>query len=260
MENLDYKKYTWMAGGVAFIAIAFAALATGVADFKSLKHPGGQQASISVTGEGEARAIPDIATVTVTVRESGSTVPEAQRAVEAKIKNAIDQTVVLGVDEKDVKTISYAVNPKYEYQNAYCINGSCPVRSPKIVGYEVAEVLEIKIRKIDISGDVITALGKANITEITGPEFTVDDMDTIIKEAKDQAIEDARTKAKETARSLRVDLGSIIGYTDDSTNMPYPMYAKAGLSAADSSANQSVSVPTGETIRKVRVTITYELD
>jgi uncharacterized protein YggE len=260
MENLDYKKYTWIAGGVALIAIAFAALATGVADFKSLKHTNGQQASISVTGEGEARAIPDIATLTVTVRESGATVPEAQRAVESKTKNVIDQTVVLGIAEKDVKTISYAINPKYEYSNPVCFNGACPVRSPKIVGYEVAEVLEIKVRKIDISGDVITVLGKANITEISGPEFTVDDMDTIIKEAKEKAIEDAQTKAKETARSLKVDLGSIVGYSDDSTNMPYPMYAKAGLSSQDSTANQSVSVPTGETIKKVRVTITYELD
>ncbi|MDB5259825.1 MAG: hypothetical protein JWN37_56 [Candidatus Nomurabacteria bacterium] len=261
MGNFDYKKYTWIAGGIALLCVAFGALGLGMSAFSSSEHPGGQQASISVTGEGEATAIPDIATLNVTVRETGKTVPEAQKTVEAKIKDATDQMVILGIAEKDIKTTSYTVNPKYEYQNTYCINGSCPVGAPKIVGYDVAEVLEIKVRKIDISGDVIATLGKANITEITGPEFTVDDMDKIISEAKQKAVEDARAKAKETARSLGVDLGDIVGYSDDSSNMPYPMYDKAAFGMAPQAAgNQTVSIPTGETIKKIHVTIMYNLD
>src|SRR4051812_49434634 len=113
-QNQEYRKYVWLAGGIALIAIAFAALGTGVASFKSLKHPTGQVGTITVSGEGEVTAMPDIATVTATIRESAATVPEAQKLVEAKVTQATKALSGLGVNDKDVTTISYNVNPKYD--------------------------------------------------------------------------------------------------------------------------------------------------
>src|SRR4051812_9485749 len=97
--NQDYKKYVWITASVALVAIAFAALGTGVASFKSLKHPTGQVGTITVTGEGEVTAMPDIATVMATIRESAATVPAAQKMAEDKVTQAVNAVASLGVDK-----------------------------------------------------------------------------------------------------------------------------------------------------------------
>lgn len=259
-KNFDIKKYAWYAGTLALAGLFFMSLAIGAAQLKSMKHPLGQQGTISVSGEGEVSIKPDIATVTITVRESASTVAEAQEKVEAKVVSAINSLANLGVKEEDRKTLNYNVNPKYEYVSAggYATN-------PKIVGYEAAQTVEIKIRNIDAAGDVVGALGAANITEISGPTFTVEDEDAAKEKAKEIAIKEARAKAKETAKALGVGLGSVVQFSEDNGGY-YPMYAR------DAVANQSmaygkggalgpeVTLPAGESTIKVRVTITYNLD
>lgn len=259
--TFDYKKYTWIAGMLALAGIFIASLAFGAAEWKSVKHPNGQQGTISVSGDAEVSVQPDIATVTITVRESAATVPEAQEKVEAKVKAGITALANLGVDEKDRKTLYYNVNPKYEYTS-----GGGYATNPKIVGYEASQTVEIKIRKIDAAGDVIGALGGANITEIQGPTFTVEDPEKARAEAKEEAIKEAREKAKATARALGMDLGEVLQfYEDNGSNSPmyYARDAAMPQSAAygkGGALGPEVTLPTGENTIKVTVTITYALD
>jgi uncharacterized protein YggE len=259
MESTDYKKYTWIAGTLALVGIFFASLATGASEWKSLKNPNGQTASITVTGEGEVTALPDIATVTITIRESGKTVPEAQKAAEAKAKSAITALSSLGVEEKDQKTLSYTVYPKYEnvpvsYSFGY------PTTNQKIVGYEVTQSIEIKVRKIDQAGEIIGALGAVNITEISGPSFTVEDMDKAEAEAKEKAIAQARDKAKATAKALGARLGVVMQFSENGGGY-YPMYMKAEVAnQTGAGRDMSVSLPQGENVIRSQVTITYSLN
>jgi len=261
METFDYKKYTWMAGGVALMCVAFAGLAMGLSEFKSLDDPNGTQATITVSGEGEVTAVPDIATVTMTLRESAKTVPAAQKLVEAKIIKATEAVAELGVDKKDIKTLSYNVNPKYEYGSPVYSGGYMPSKQI-LVGYEVTETVQIKVREVDTVGDVIGALGTANITEISGPEFTIDDIEKLQAEAKKLAIENAKTKAKETARALGSSLGVVVQFSEN-TGGYYPMYYKGGVAPMTTQAEDAsnrVTVPTGENIIKSNVSITYSID
>lgn len=258
METVDYKKYTWIAGTFALVGIFFAALAFGASEWKQTGHPNGQQGTITVTGDGEVMAVPDIATVTITVRESAKTVPQAQELVEAKIKAAIDSLANLGVEEKDRKTLYYNVNPKYEN---VAVGGY--VSNQKIVGYEASQTVEIKVRKVDVAGDVIGALGAAGITEISGPTFTVDEPEELQAEAKEMAIEEAREKARATARALGMDLGDVVQYSEDQGGY-YPMYARDAVMnqayGKGGALGPEVTLPTGENKITSRVTITYSLE
>lgn len=258
-QTLDYKKYAWIAGTIALVGIAFAGFSTGLTDIKSWKHPTGQVASITVSGEGEMTAIPDIATVTVTIREEGKTVPEVQKLVEKKVNDALSALSSLSVDKKDIKTLSYTVNPKYETQTIYCITIPCPQGKTKIVGYEVAQTIQIKVRKVDSAGSVVGALGGINITEISGPEFTVDDINAVKDGAKSKAIDEAKKRAEATAKSLGVSLGNITQFSEDNGGY-YPAVYGLGAGMMKSEASNDVTLPQGESVVKSRVTITYSLD
>lgn len=264
MENYDYKKYAWIAGTFALAGIFFAALAFGVSEWKLAKYPNGQTPSVTVFGEGEATAAPDIATVTFTVRESGKTVPEAQKLAEQKIKEAMTSLITLGVSQKDQRTVSYYVNQKYE--NVPVSSGMSagigyyPVTNTKLVGYEVTETVEVKVRNVDSAGDVLRVLGEANITEMNGPSFTLDNPEKVEAEAKEKAIAEAKDKALATAKALGASLGPVIQYNEDNGNN-YPMYAKTMMADGRGGASTpEVTLPTGENTFRVRVTITYRLD
>lgn len=254
----NYKKYTWMAGTAALVCVAFAAIGFGMNNFDAIKHPNGQVASVSVSGEGEIIAVPDVASVTFTVRESAKTVPEAQKLAEAKIAAGLKGLESLDVDKKDVKTLSYSVYPKYE---STCTSYGCPptVSSPKVVGYEVAQSVSVKIRKIDKAGEVLGILGKVNIAEMSGPDFTVDDMEKVQADAKAIAIKKAQEKAKVQAEALGVTLGSIISFSDDNGGYYPTMYRAEAVSLSSGMADAKVSLPVGESVVKSRVTITYTL-
>lgn len=260
MEN-TYKKYTWIAGTLAFVAIAFSQLSSGLHDLNTIKHPNGQMASITVTGEGEVTALPDVATITLTVREEAKTVPEAQKVAEAKVAQVLKSLNALNIEKKDTKTLSYTINPKYEPQTAsYCVGYTCPPVKTVVVGYEVAQTIQINVRKIDQAGEVIGVIGKANITEVSGPEFKVEDMDKAKAEAKAIAIKKAEDKAKVTAKALHVGLGSILSFSEDNGGN-YPMYARAEMmSMKVVGASDAVSLPQGESVIKSTVTITYTLE
>lgn len=250
-----------MAGTLAAVCISFAAIAFGMSNLDAIKHPNGQVASISVSGEGEVTAIPDIATVSFTVREGAKTVPEAQKLAEAKIKEGLKALSDLGVEAKDTKTLSYTVNPKYESQQVgYCTGYVCPPTKSVITGYEVSQSVTVKVRKVEKAGEVVGALGKVNITEISGPDFTVDDMDKSIASAKALAIKDAKEKAEATAKALGVSLGSITQFSEDGNGGYYPvMYRAEANMAMASDSKAGATLPQGESVIKSRVTITYTL-
>jgi uncharacterized protein YggE len=227
------------------------------------RHEGDPLSTITVEGEGTSAAAPDIAQITYTVIESASTVASAQDSATKRSDAALDALKKLGVEDKDIKTLSYNVSPKYEYSQgcrpgAYC--GAVVSSSPKIVGYDVSQTVEVKVRDTAKAGDVLQALGSLGVQNVSGPNFMVDNDDSVKAEARKQAIEEARAKAKKLAGDLGVRLGAVVSYSEGGS-YPMPMYNQAygkGGVAMDASV-AAPSLPTGENESKVTVSITYEI-
>lgn len=256
MENI-FKKYIWLSGLLALTAIAFGAFAFGLVNMESLKHPNGTTATITVNGDGLVTAPPDIATINATVREDAKTVSDAEKKVETKISQVVESLGKLNINKNDIKTLSYTVNPKYETTPVvnYCVYGqACPPTKTIVTGYEVAETLEIKVRKIDSTGEVVGSLGQANVTETSGPNFSIDNIDELKAKAKTIAIKKAQDKAKATAEALGVSLGAITQFSEDNGGN-YPIAYTMGASMKSSA--EIVTLPQGESTIKSNVSITY---
>src|SRR3989344_3811062 len=72
--------------------------------------------TITLSGHGEVKAVPDVASVYFTIREEGKTVKEAQEKVVAIEKKVLDFLRANKIADKDIQTTSASFNPKYEYQ------------------------------------------------------------------------------------------------------------------------------------------------
>lgn len=211
--------------------------------------------TVMVEGKGTVTAIPNIARISFSVTESEAAVADAQAAATAKTDAALAAVEKLGIEEKDVKTLSYNVYPKYDHGTP-CYTGYCPQVEPRIVGYEVSQTIEVKVRDTAKAGDVLQALGTVGVQNISGPNFTVDDDEAIKAEARAAAVADAKEKAKKLAKELGVSLGGVVSFYE-TNNQPYYDYGYGG--AETSMAAKAPSLPTGESETEIVVNITYEI-
>lgn len=220
--------------------------------------------TISFDGKGEVSASPDIATINFTLTASEKDLKTAQDKVTAKEKSALSFLDTQKIEKKDIKTENYSTYPKYDYgypcYNTYNSMGlPCRSNAPTIVGYEVSENISVKVRDIAKAGDVVRGIGDIGVSNINGPNFSIDKEDELKAQARKLAIDDAKTKAKILAKDLGVNLVRIVSFSEGG-NYSYPMYSNAmGAAKADVASAPAPVLPTGENKITSRVTITYEI-
>lgn len=251
---------------VAKLTVAFLVVATVLVGAQAIKAlinidtpPQISGNTISVEGTGKVAAVPDIATVSYTISESATTVAQAQDAATKKSNVALALIKDLGIDEKDIKTTSYNVSPRFSYQGP-CYSAFCPPYESRIDGYTVSQTIDVKIRDLDMTGGALAALGDSGVSNLYGPNFVIDNEDELRAEAREEAIKEARAKAKELAKDLNVRLIRIVNFSENGPSYPI-FYGKAeafGL-GGDRSAPASPQIPTGENEIVVSVSITYEI-
>ena len=231
-------------------------------------------ATISFSGHGEIKATPDIANVYFTISKDAVTVKDAQAGVAVIEKKALDLLKAKGVADKDIKTANASFYPKYEYRNAVCppipmdagtagvtVSPSSPYYCPSgkqvLTGYTASESITIKIRNTDSVGDLMQGLGATGVSDLNGPNFSIDNPDAVQAQARKKAIDDAKAKAQVLAKDLGVSLGKITSFTEGGN---YPiMYAQSAMMNSISATPAPAVIPKGENTISSDVTITYEI-
>jgi hypothetical protein len=129
-----------------------------------------------------------------------------------------------------------------------------------LTGYEVSQTITVKIRETEKAGDLVTKVGAVGVSNISGLEFSVDDREQFVAEARALAIAEAKVKAKELAKQLGVKLGKIMYYNEAGS---YPMYGE-GMGGDNKMTTTAIAparaeLPSGETKITSEITITYEI-
>jgi uncharacterized protein len=231
-------------------------------------------ATISFSGHGEVTAVPDIANVSFTILKNSKTVADAQAGVATVEKAALDFLKTNSVDAKDIQTADASFNPTYQYQNAVCpqvpvpmVNGGtvsnniayCPPGKQVLTGYEASESITVKVRNTDNVGKIMQGLGTIGVSNLNGPNFTIDNPDALQTQARKLAIDDAKSKAQVLAKDLGVSLGKIESFSDNSGNYPVMYAQNEALSAGAVPKAAPAIIPAGQNTITSDVTITYEI-
>ncbi len=246
-----------LVGGAAIIAL----LAYTYVAFTQARQISHMPMSITVDGKGEIMATPDIATFNFSVTAKEDDAATAQSSAATRMNEIVAYLKEKGVEEKDIKTTGYYLNPRYEYAEVRCMDWGCPPASePKIIGYEVSQSIDVKVRKTDDAGMLISGVGEKGAMNVGGLMFTIDDEESLKTKAREAAIADAQAKAKDLADKLGVKIVRMNGYWEDQGS--YPMYY-GGDMARNSMKTESTAVapdlPLGENTISSMVHITYEV-
>lgn len=210
------------------------------------------QRTIAVSGMGTATLAPDIATFSAGVTETSANVVDAQNSVNTKTNAIIDALRQGGVDvDKDVKTTGYSVQPQYNYPQ----NGA-----PVLTGYRVTNNVNVTVRDITKVGQLLDAVTKAGANQVGGVSFGLADPEVASRTAREQAVQNARTKADTLAKATGVSVGIVMAI-DDQSATPAPPRPVAAAPAANTAAGSAAPPPiqTGETTVTVTVRVTYAI-
>lgn len=205
-----------------------------------------------VSAEGKAVVSPDIANLSFSVVSEGNDPVALQDENNEKMQRALDHVKAQGVDEKDIKTAQYNLQPRYEFDEDR--------RRSFISGYTLTQTVFVKVRDIEKTAPVLAGLPERGINQIGSISFSVDDPDKYLADAREEAFRKARAKAKEIARENGLRLGRIVNVSE--SGWPGPIFYDAARGGGFAPLSVPSPAPTplepGTQEVTVQVSVAYE--
>ena len=266
---MNLQKRAWQVGISIGVILGIYLVTLAIGQLKSIAYIGsGLPANtISVTGTGDAYAVPDVAAFSFSVSQTSTTVSDAQTKATAKINGALKVVRDAGVADTDIQTTSYSINPHYDYQTAVCplaqTGGTttyCPPGKQVLTGYDVGQTITVKIRNLDKAGALFASIGSLQVENINELSFSVDKPDMIQSQARALAITDAKSKAEQLASQLGVRILRVVSFSEDNGVYARPMaYSMTDAVGVAGKVAVAPEIPSGQQKVTSTVTITYEI-
>lgn len=232
----NYLGYAIIIGVVIFAYSAFVYSNS----YAKMVQPGSYR-TFAVSAEGRMTAKNDVAKFSYGVLiQGGKDIVQIKKQSDdltVKIQNLLKEQ---GVDPKDVETISYNLEPRYQYFNcpASSSNISVPCRPSEIIGYTLSQTDSVKIRDLTKVDKIVSGVVSAGANNVSQLIFTVDDPSILQTEAKAVAIKKAIEQAEILAKAGGFRVGRIIS-VDEGGLMPVTDYA-LGMGGA---MTKSIAMP-----------------
>jgi uncharacterized protein len=195
--------------------------------------------TITVTGNGSVKTVPDRAGFDFTVDTKSATAKAAlaqnaaaAAAVAAALKSA-------GVDAADIQTSQVSLSPQTNEAGT------------EILGYSASTTVSVT-STIPKAGSLVDAAVAAGADGVSGPNLSVSDQDAQYRAALKLAVADAHMKAQTLADAGSLALGGVQTITEGAVQTPI-VFAQKASPAAD-----GVAIEPGTQTIDATVTVTYE--
>lgn len=204
--------------------------------------------TVTVSGEGTARAAPDLAVVRFGIQTEAEE-PEAAREQNAEASGRATNAVRdLGIEESQIQLETLRLQPRYDYDDG----------DRRLVGYEAIRSLSVRIRDLAQVPAVVAGVVQDGANQLQGVQYTLDDRTAARNEALREAAADAQAQAALLAEALGAQVGPVMQISEQGIRRPeprqYQMQARA-MAESDDAAPESDAYAAGE----IEVTATVQV-
>jgi len=203
--------------------------------------------TITVQGTASITAAPTIAYVNIGVAtfNKEATIAQSDNAVKMdQVYKALDS---LGIAKDKIKTVSYYINPRYDYSN----------NVTTLAGYDVTNAIEVTVIDLTKVSQVLDMTVKQGVNQASSISFGITDKenDEIYLQALTEAITTAKGKAETMASAAGLTITKPLQIVEGSQASVIPIYSYA----ADSAKAAEVATPIsgGELTVEASVTLVY---
>lgn len=205
---------------------------------------------ISVSGEGKIKVIPDEATITVAVENSGKDATEVKKLNDATVEKVLKAIKQAGIAPTDFQSQRVNLNKNYDYNT-------------KKYSYVANQTISIHLKDLTKYDKLMMDLVDSGINNIQGVAFASSKIKEFERQARKEAMLNAKEKATDYVSVLAGQkVGKAILISDNSsTNYPRPpMYAMKSMAMADSDSmpRETLAIGEIEIIATVNVSFTLE--
>lgn len=206
--------------------------------------------NITVQATGKVSVEPDLA-----MFNAGYTIERANILDLQSDLNTVNDRIVKalrdnGVDEKDLKTITYLISPSYRYDS----DSGESIQN----GFEGTIMVSVKVRDLDKTGKLIEVAMDAGANKIENIQFTVENLEAVKSEARKLATDAAYNKAKELAEGSNVNIGGLIAISEDNYSYEPVIYnTYKAMSVSEDASGGDVTISSGSLDIIVTVNATY---
>ena len=199
------------------------------------------QNGIWVNGQAKIMTTPDIVEMSLGIESINKTVSESVQNVSADHEKLISILLSKGIKENEIKTNRYTINPQYKYTK----DGS------ELTGYKVSHYLSFTYRDIDKIGELIDTISYGpeaigNNLRIDSINFSIEDPIVFESKLRENAIADAKRKAKELASFANITLGSPIYISENSPTNFTKQISESDIGIARMAAAPSTEISSGQ--------------
>lgn len=209
-----------------------------------------QVPQISVIGEGKIKVVPDEAMITVSIENTSKEAAEAKKANDIVADKVLKLIKSKGIDVKDFQTQRMNLYQNYDYNT-------------KKKNYVANQTISIHLKDLSKYDDLMMELVETGINGIQGVEFMSSKIKDLEKQARKNALLDAKQKAEDYVSVLEGQkVGKALLINDNSqTNYPQPQYSgmmKAMAMESDAFSRETIAVGEIEIISTVSATFVLE--
>lgn len=201
---------------------------------------------LTIAASADARRVPDIATLSAGVITQAADAQAAMRDNAAQMERVMSALRAAGIAERDIRTTGVNLHPQYRHAED---------SAPTITGYQAGNTVEVTVRDIARIGPTMDALVASGANHVNGPSFSIDKPGEARDEARRDALEDARTRARMYAEALGLQVRRIVSISEAAAGGPIRPVGMARMEMA--SADTSISP--GENVVSANLEIVFEL-
>ena len=201
--------------------------------------------SITVSASGSVSAVPDTARITSGVATEAPVARDAVSKNSEAMQKIIAGLKAGGIDEKDIQTTSFHIEPRYTRAR----EGEASV----IDGYRATNQVQVVVRNLDKLGEVLDRLASLGANEMAGLSFDVSQTEKLKDDARKEAVANAHRRAKLYADAAGVELGEVLTIDESGDNAPHPIFAGRALKA------DAVPIERGSETLEAIVSVTWAL-
>jgi len=195
------------------------------------------QNTISVTGSGTVKVIPDEVFIDISViteKPSTRSAVDENSRISEEIISAIEN---LNAENLTIETTGFNLNPLYDYSQKN--------KPPRIYAYQVTSTLEVTTTDLEKVGEIIATATESGANDISsiGFDLTDESKRTAVNKALAEASKDAANKAYAIANSTGLTISQILYISESETSYPGPLFS-ISKTAEDTEALGRVTSPT----------------
>lgn len=205
--------------------------------------------TISVSGNGLVSALPDRATVHMSIHSRAKELDAAQAGASKVTAAVLSLTDKLDIKRNKVDTTGATVRPDYRWNR--------DKEEQELRGYIAERQMVVKVDDLEILGRLVEGAVGAGVNQVSPPQLDSSQREAKHREALALAAKDARASAEALADALGVKLGNPISIRDTSAaaRPPVPQVRMAAAMESDAAATYNA----GDLTFNASVSAVFEL-